>query len=335
MDIRRHPTPSRTRALVVGESLTDIIRPADPTQPTVEMPGGSPMNVSIGLARQGVDVQFYTELGADRAGDRIEERLVHEGVDLLTGPRNGCTAIAYAAVRPDGSADYRFDLEWNLPHGIPPHSPVDVVHVGSLAAAIEPATEAIESLMRSARAASTISYDPNIRPAFERDLGLARLRVERQARLADIVKASDEDLAHLYGSEPVDSIAQRWLDAGAALVVITRAHRGMLLITRTARIDLPGRHADIVDTIGAGDATTAGLLAGLGTLGLLGADQRERLRSVEPRTLRAVGEWAQQSALLTIERAGAEPPTSAETRDALHDATSAPALAGTATATAA
>lgn len=320
MDTRRHPTPARTRAtraLVIGESLIDTIQPADHREPAIERPGGSPMNVSIGLARHGVDVQFFTELGADRHGDAIEERIVREGVDLLTSLRVGTTSRAYAQLRSDRTADYEFDLEWNLPRGIPRHSPVDVVHYGSLGAAIAPGAAAVESVVRDARAASTISYDPNIRPAFETDLAATRERVARQVALSDIVNASDDDLAHLYAADTADTVADRWLAAGASIVVITRGADGMLLRSRDARIDLPGHDVDYCDTIGAGDAVTAGLLAGLGTLNLLGADRREQLRAIDARALRAIGDWAHQTALLTLTRCGAEPPTSAETRDAL------------------
>ena len=52
-----------TRALVLGESLIDIILDGETR---TEVPGGSPMNLSIGLARQGIDVAFITSLGADR-----------------------------------------------------------------------------------------------------------------------------------------------------------------------------------------------------------------------------------------------------------------------------
>lgn len=329
VDTRRHPTPpNRTRALVIGESLMDIIRPINDDSRPMERPGGSPMNTSLGLARQGVDVQFITELGADAYGDEIEEKLVRAGVDVLAGMRTGCTNIAYADLRADGSADFHFDIEWCLEHGAVAHAPVDVVHFGSLGAALMPGAQTVEDLVRAARSTSTISFDPNIRPVLDHDLEAARDRVERQARLSDIVKVSEEDLAHVYGSATHDSIARRWLAAGVSLVVITRAERGMLLLTRTARVDLAGRDADVVDTIGAGDAANAGLIAGLGTLGYLGAASRERLRSIDRRVLRAVGEWAQQTALLTIEQAGAEPPTSAETRDALRGASPRRTLVG-------
>ncbi|GAA1703947.1 carbohydrate kinase [Microcella alkalica] len=320
VDTRRLTTPpTRTRALVIGESLIDIVHDdRDGDQPqTREHPGGSPMNASIGLARQGIDVQFVTELGADQRGDLLEERLVREGVDLLVPMRAGTTSTAIAHLRADGSAEYSFDLDWSLGCGMPDHRPVDVLHFGSLAAAMHTCCDDLENTVRDARATATISYDPNIRPAHDTDPVTARIRVERQAGLSDIVKASDEDVAYLYGDETHIAIAQRWIRRGACLAIITRAADGALLVTAEHIIDLPGYDGAVEDTIGAGDAMTAGLIAGLGIVGLLGADRREQLRRIDERTLRAVGEWAQQTAALTIARPGAEPPTSAETRDAI------------------
>ncbi len=308
--IRHRSAP--TCALVIGESLTDRI--VGSTGVT-EHPGGSPMNLSIGLARQGVDVQFVTELGADQRGDRIEVRLVREGVDLLTPLRSGTTAIAHARLSDDGSARYRFDLCWTLATGMLPHRPVDVVHFGSLASAIEPGASVVERHVAALRESTTVTYDPNIRPDVDGDREAGRDRVERHVALSDVVKASHEDLAWLYPGEKPERIARRWMRSSTALVVITRADRGATIITRHDTVEITGRRVPVVDTIGAGDAFMAGLIAGLGTLDLLGADRRSALADVESRALRAVGQWAQRSALTTIMRAGAEPPTSAELLD--------------------
>ena len=67
------PATRALRALVIGESLIDVIIDGEQKN---ERPGGSPMNVAIGLARQGVDVAFVTDLARDHLADQIELRLV-------------------------------------------------------------------------------------------------------------------------------------------------------------------------------------------------------------------------------------------------------------------
>ena len=72
-----------TRALVIGESLTDLILRPDGS--TEEHVGGSPANVAIGLARLGHEVTFATQLGADERGATIASHLEREGVSLAEG----------------------------------------------------------------------------------------------------------------------------------------------------------------------------------------------------------------------------------------------------------
>ena len=305
----RHPT----RALVIGESLTDVLITESADGEAVrEMPGGSPMNTAIGLARQGVDVAFITELGADRRADVIEHRLVAEGVDVYTAPRAGRTSTAQARIAPNGAADYSFDLSWNLGAGPLPLGAADVVHFGSLGAALEPGADTVDALVAQFAQEATVTFDPNIRPRVDRDADVARARVDRHAARSDIVKASDEDIAWLNPQATIDAIIDRWLTGGTAIVVVTHAEAGLVIATENHRIHLRGHELAVVDTVGGGDAVTAGLIASLGVLDLLGAHRREQLRSLDEATLRRVGEWALRTAEVTVTRSGAEPPTSLE-----------------------
>jgi fructokinase len=68
----------------------------------------------------------------------------------------------------------------------------------------------------------------------------------------------------------------------------------------------------MVDTVGAGDSFTAGLLDGLGHAGLLGGPQCEALAAVDEPTLARVLDEALLVAALTCSRPGADPPTRAE-----------------------
>jgi fructokinase len=67
-----------------------------------------------------------------------------------------------------------------------------------------------------------------------------------------------------------------------------------------------------VDTVGAGDAFTAGLLSALGRAGLLGAAHRADLRAIDRRTLAEVLRFAAQVAAVACTRRGADPPTAAD-----------------------
>ena len=57
------------RALVIGEALIDIVERGG--RVTGEHVGGSPLNVAVGLARLGREVDFLTHIGPDEYGRRI------------------------------------------------------------------------------------------------------------------------------------------------------------------------------------------------------------------------------------------------------------------------
>lgn len=320
---RTNDSSRAARALVLGESLIDVIVDGDQR---VEVPGGSPMNLSIGLARQGVDVAFVTSLGADAQAEIIERRLVGEGVDVYTPWREGRTSTAIATLDASGTPRYDFDLHWSLFDTHLPNGRPDVVHFGSIGTVLEPGAEHVDTLVAKFRSDALVTYDPNVRPRIDRDRGVARRRVDRHAALSDIVKASDEDLAYIHpeyaadyehASEAatqamIDASIDRWLRSGCSMVVITRAQLGIDIATPHHRLHLDSNRPAIVDTIGGGDAYMAGLIAGIDALGLLRGHLRDELASVDAHTLRGIGSWAQRTAEVTVGRVGAEPPTSLE-----------------------
>ena len=318
------PATRALRALVIGESLIDVIIDGEQKN---ERPGGSPMNVAIGLARQGVDVAFVTDLAHDHLADQIELRLVKEGIDVYSPLRSGRTSVAIATLDEQGNASYQFDITWNLEHSDTPENGLaDFVHFGSLATRIQPGADHVDALVEKFRPNALVSYDPNVRPRLDLDRELARHTVDRHAALADIVKASVDDLLHLHPSysvastRPDDAAIDRmrnaaidcWLASGSALVAITDAENGVHLATERHRVHIPANPVSVVDTVGAGDAYMAGLMSGIDVLGLRRQAHRDDLAALDVSSLRRIGCWAQRTAELTIGRVGAEPPTSIE-----------------------
>jgi fructokinase len=303
------------RALVIGESLIDLVHSADGS--TQEHVGGSPANVAVGLARLGHDITFATLLGDDERGARIAGYLEKEGISLaeVSASRIGSpTSVATATLDATGAAAYSFDLTWELPE-MQTFEGLAHVHTGSIAATLEPGASAVLATIQRARPDATISYDPNVRPSLMGDPHEVRAKIEALIGLSDVVKASDEDIAWLYDGAPVSDLLRLWGQLGPALTVVTRGDRGAVvglsISGELTSVEVPAVH--VVATVGAGDSFMAGLLSGLLEAGLLGGVQaRERLRSASLADVRPAIDRALACAAITVSRAGANPPRLAE-----------------------
>ena len=293
--------------LVVGEAIVDVVERPDGSR--TEHAGGSPANVAVGLGRLGLDVTLATAIGDDAYGALIESHLTSSGVTLNEGSRRvGLTSSAIAHLAPDGSATYDFEVTW-APGLISAPDGVSAVHTGSIAATLSPGADDVEMLLRELAPTAIVSLDPNIRPDLLPDHEDVARRIERLVSLADVVKASDEDLAWLSSDEPGERVAERWLDAGPAIVVITRGADGSTAFARSGRLDVPAPPTTVVDTVGAGDSYMSGLIAGLEREGLLAVEHRDDLGAIDPETLARVTSAASASAAWTVSRPGAEPPS--------------------------
>ncbi|MFT4008778.1 MAG: carbohydrate kinase [Nocardioidaceae bacterium] len=288
---------------VVGEALVDVVTTASGVR---RRPGGSPLNVAVGLARLGWPTCLVAEVGDDPDGTQIRAHLAESGVSeasLLTVPR---TSTATATIGAGGSAAYEFDVTWSLRSGLRVSG--RLVHTGSIAAVLAPGADRVAELVLHRPPGVLASVDPNIRPEMIPDRAAAVDRIGRLIAAADIVKLSDEDASWLYPGESPESVEQRILGAGVALVATTRGPLGACLRTAGARIEVPAMAESVVDTIGAGDAFMSGLLAGVLTRGLPGGGVDEAAR------LREIGELAAACAAVVVARQGADPPWAHELR---------------------
>jgi fructokinase len=290
-----------TRGLVIGESLIDIVG-------TDEHVGGSPLNVAVGLGRLGRPVDFLTRIGNDPYGRRITEYANAAGVQLVPGSQIADrTATARATVAEDGSADYEFDLDWQL-SGTPPVAPPLLVHTGSIAAVQEPGCLAVAALVDAYHLSATVSFDPNVRPSLIADRELAIQRIGHLVERSDIVKVSEEDLYWLDPDRSPEQVSRTWLALGPALVIVTMADQGAMAVSAAGEARVPTRAVQVVDTVGAGDSFMVGLLDALWSLGLLGAERRPELAGIGIDALTAVLEAGSATAALTVGRAGADLP---------------------------
>lgn len=301
--------------LVIGEALIDIVKKATGEQK--EHPGGSPANVAITLARLGRPAHLLTWFGGDERGDLIAAHLNESHVHLVDGSQSAeRTPTAQATLDHNGSAQYTFDIEWKIEADLEnfPHTAA-AIHVGSIAAVLEPGAQRAAEIIEERRDTATITYDPNIRPALMGEPDEVRPLVEGLVGQSDVVKASDEDLEWLYPELTPDDVASNWINLGAGIVVITKGGAGATASTANHRVDIDAPPVHVVDTVGAGDSFMGALLDGLADRGLLGAVQRETLHNIGQDALTEIVGHAVSVAAITVSRAGANPPWLTELPD--------------------
>jgi fructokinase len=297
-------------ALVIGEALVDVVRGPDGTH--TAHPGGSPANVAFGLARLGRSVELLTRLGDDAYGTLVRNHVESSGATFVAYTAALRTSVATANLDEHGVATYDFDLEWALPEEPSTLKDPIVVHTGSIAAVLEPGASAVERLVAAAKARSTITYDPNVRPSLMGEREQAAATIERLVALADVVKVSDEDLEWLSPAEGPAEAAQRWLSLGPALVVVTLGSQGALAVCEAGTVSVPPVVVDVADTVGAGDSFMSGLIDGLWSAELLGGHRRDALMAIDLPQVTEVLQRCVRIAGITVSRSGANPPTRSE-----------------------
>ncbi len=285
---------------VCGEVLIDIL----PSGPVV---GGGPANTAKALARLGHGVYFIDGISSDAYGQSARAELLNDGVNLdlaLASDKPTCTATvtldaaggASYEFLIDGTATFDFAASW-LPD--PYRYQPQVLHIGTLVTVIEPGASALYDWAMSVAELAPIVFDPNIRPSVLPDRDLYEAAVEKWAALSAVIKVSDDDLAWLFPTATVDEVAQRWINDGAFLVVVTRGANGLVGYTADGRVEVPGVKVDVVDTVGAGDTVGAIVVEAMLAHGLIEL-RGDLLRSVLAR--------AAAAAAITCSRKGAQPP---------------------------
>ena len=293
-------------ALVIGEALVDVVISPDGTRSA--HPGGSPMNVAVGLARLGLPTVLATMIGVDTAGAQIIGHLEQAGITLSAGSiTDAPSSSAVATLNSSGAAHYDFNLQWDIP--TPRAAGARLIHTGSIGSLLEPGATAVRQTFDDAPPSTLLSFDPNIRPDVMGSREDVLPKVEALASSAHVVKMSDEDMEWLYPGRSHSEIADRYVEMGVALFVITRGAQGCYVRADHHELELIPPPVAVTDTIGAGDAFMSGLL-----YTLLDTDVVAQVleRTLDRQALKQAACTALASAAITVSRAGANPPDQSE-----------------------
>ena len=267
--------------------------------------------MAVALARLDRPAWFSTCFADDDYGRLVAAQLDRAGVRLASDPAVDRADVVGGGDHRErrGAATYEFDLDWRLsPLALPAGLAPVVVHTSSLGAVLAPGADDVVAILERLRATATVSYDVNARPVVTGTGPEIIERVERVAWLADVVKASDEDLEALWPDLTHEESARHLLSLGPAVVVVTRGPEGALWVSRSGQGVVGAVRVDVADTIGAGDTFGAALIDGLWERDLLGGEHRGVLAELDAGTWSAVLAWAASVAAVTVSRPGADPP---------------------------
>jgi fructokinase len=303
---------------VIGEAIVDLL-PVGSPRTFQAVPGGSPYNVAVGLARLGHGTTLMARLADTAFGRILRDHARAEGIDLHAAPRAvEQSTLAVVSLDASARASYDFYLEgtadwqWTAEETARAPGGTAVLHFGSIASWTPPGDARILELAGRLRERGDVlvTYDPNVRPGLLPDRSHGRRVVERAVTLAHLAKASTDDVEWLYPGQTPDQVARNWLRLGASTVVITSSADGAEAFTAQGwSVRRPALDVAVLDTVGAGDSFMAGLIGSLiarrqhspADLARCGADQ-----------LAAALDDAILVASVNCERRGNDPPTAAD-----------------------
>ena len=290
---------------VCGEVLIDLI--PDGIGERVPHVGGGPANTAKALARLGHDVYFIDGISGDKYGQMSRQELLDDDVKLdlaLSSEKPTCLAIV--SINENGGASYEFEIDGTATFDFsaswlpdPSRYKPNVLHIGTLVTVIQPGADVLYDWAMQVAEFAPIVFDPNVRSVVMSDRDKYLAAVERWVAISSVVKVSDDDLAWLYPGQQYADVAKRWINDGAALVVVTRGAEGLIGFTSDGVVEAPGVKVDVADTVGAGDTVGAIIVEAMIEKGIL---------NLTGDTLKAALNRAAVAAGITCSRKGAQPP---------------------------
>ena len=297
------------RIVVIGSANTDLIVrvPHLPARGETVLGGeyssaggGKGANQAIAARRLDAEVTFVGRVGRDSFGDATIAAFEAEGMYTGYIARDDDARAGVALILVEGSGENMIAVApgsnrclttQDVEAAISP-----ILSSKSLVAQLEVPIEAVRSGLEIARRFGTTTI---LNPSPVPELGLP----DDLYALVDILVPNRDEASKLSHIDVVDrnsaELAGRMLlGRGAGSVVLTLGSEGSLIVTKDQVIEVPAYEVDVVDTVGAGDAFTAGLAVALGSGG----------------TLERAAKLATAAAALATTKQGAQPslPTIAE-----------------------
>ena len=264
--------------ICLGEVLIDMFStevglPLEKAPGFLPVPGGAPANVTIGLARLGVDAALISKVGDDPFGRLLRGVLLQNRVDIsqLEVDRGSRTTLAFISIRKNGERDFCFYRNPGADMMLRAEEISEefiktarVFHYGSISMISDPSYSAtLKALDCAKKYGLVISYDPNLRLSLWDSEKQAKKRIIEGLHNSDLVKVNTEELEFITGTSELKRGTDALLDYGSKIAVVTRGRKGSFFNNGKNSASVEGYKVCPVDTTGCGDGFTAGMLTKL------------------------------------------------------------------------
>jgi sugar/nucleoside kinase (ribokinase family) len=251
--------------VVVGDALIDELHRGGRID---EFVGGAALNVAVGLAALGVSTTLIAMIGDDADGATIRAFLAEHGVAVVPtiGPNGSSRGVS---ARKDGEPHYVFNAAAQarrIEFGPAERAAIAAARLVVVSCFpfddLEQSRELVDAI---AVPRERLVVDPNPRASMMHDAGRFRQTFEQLAPETLLLKVGDDDSELLYGIT-VDALSARLLEDGAQAVIATAGPRGATVSTASgivASVPIATLRGPVIDTMGAGDATLASVIASI------------------------------------------------------------------------
>lgn len=248
------PNPAVDHTLQLDEELTSgSVSRTDDAQYD---PGGKGINVSKYLVGLGVET-VATGFAGDFLGQFLTASLTGEGISNDFVKISGCTRLNTTVLTPE--AEYKINQDGPVVDDIAVHEiveriraydPETVVVAGSLPPGVGP--EVVDEISTTGPWETVVDVGGEILGELDADYAICKPNRE------ELAAATDESVGTV---EECKAAARRLQSQGFERVVASLGADGVVMATSDAAVHVPALDVDVVDTVGAGDALLAGVLA--------------------------------------------------------------------------
>jgi 5-dehydro-2-deoxygluconokinase len=265
--------------LCIDLNANEINRPMEETMTFTKYVGGSPANITIGMARMGMKTGFIGKVADDQMGRFIIDYLHKNQIDttnVVTDQTGAVTGLAFTEIKSPTDCsilmyrDNSADLKLSPPEVLEDYvAQTKVVLISGTALAQSPSREAVFLTLDYARKhGATIVFDIDYRPYTWASREETAVYYNLAAEKCDVIIGTREEfdmMERFEGNAANDAAtAGKWFDYNAKIVVIKHGKDGSIAYTKDGKSHKGAVFpAKVIKTFGAGDSYAAGFLYGL------------------------------------------------------------------------